>query len=72
SVFVLFVLFAGPLVNVLLTLFELVPQPFGLIAFFLVLALLLAALGYLLYRCRRAIVRISNGGDSAPRDKRRR
>ncbi|KAE9109774.1 hypothetical protein PF007_g12109 [Phytophthora fragariae] len=63
TVFVLFVLFAGPLINVLLTLFELVPQPFGLIFFFLLLALLMGTLVYLLYRCRRAIIRVSGGDD---------
>ncbi|KAG6616562.1 Myoferlin-like protein [Phytophthora cinnamomi] len=63
TVFMMLVLFAGPLINVLLTLFELVPQPFGLISFFLVLALLMGALVYMLYRCRRAIIRVTGGDD---------
>lgn len=63
TTFVMFVLFAGPLINVLLTLFELVPQPFGLIFFFMVLALLMAILVYLIYRCRRALIRFSGGDD---------
>ncbi|KAG2513554.1 hypothetical protein JM16_007521 [Phytophthora kernoviae] len=58
TVCMLLVLFAGPLINVLLTLFELVPQPFGLIAFFVVVGLLMGALFFILYRCRRAIIRM--------------
>jgi hypothetical protein len=73
TVFVLLVLFAGPLINVLLTLFELIPQPFGIIFFFLVLAALMAALVYMLYRCRRAIIRATGGDDvnSSSRTKRK-
>ncbi|KAH7491166.1 Dysferlin [Phytophthora ramorum] len=62
TVFVILVLFAGPLINVLLTLFELIPEPFGLILFFLALAALMGTIVYLLYRCRRAIIRVSGGG----------
>ncbi|CAI5741958.1 unnamed protein product [Peronospora destructor] len=63
TMFVMLVLFAGPLINVLLTLFELVPQPFGLIFFFMVLVLLMTVLVYLIYRCRRALIRFSVGED---------
>ncbi|KAF1773512.1 C2 domain [Phytophthora cactorum] len=74
TLFVMLVLFAGPLINVLLTLFELVPNPFGLIFFFLALGLLMGTLFYLLYRCRRAIIRVSGGDDlnSSTRGKSRR
>ncbi|KAG7378050.1 hypothetical protein PHYPSEUDO_010611 [Phytophthora pseudosyringae] len=74
TVFVMLVLFAGPLINVLLTLFELVPNPFGLIFFFLALGLLMATLVYLLYRCRRAVIRATGGDDikSSTRSKSRR
>ncbi|GMF53162.1 unnamed protein product [Phytophthora fragariaefolia] len=74
TIFAILVLFAGPLINVLLTLFELAPQPFGLTLFFLVLSLLLGVLVYMLYRCRRAIIRVSNGADfnSSTRTKSRR
>ncbi|CAH0473142.1 unnamed protein product [Peronospora belbahrii] len=61
TMFTMLVLFAGPLINVLLTLFELIPQPFGFIFFFAVLTLLMATLVYLIYRCRRAIIRYSSG-----------
>ncbi|TDH69811.1 hypothetical protein CCR75_006460 [Bremia lactucae] len=60
SVFVLLVLMIGPLINVLLTLFELVPNPFGLICFFFSLGLLMGIPVYLLYRCRRAILRVAD------------
>ncbi|KAG1697428.1 hypothetical protein DVH05_016302 [Phytophthora capsici] len=63
TVFFMLVLFAGPLINVLLTLFELVPNPFGLILFFAAVGLLMATLVYLLYRCRRAIIRATGGSD---------
>ncbi|ETM03354.1 hypothetical protein L917_00416 [Phytophthora nicotianae] len=74
TLFILLVLFAGPLINVLLTLFELVPNPIGLILFFVALALLMGTLFYLLYRCRRAIIRVSGGDDfnSSKRGKSRR
>ncbi|UIZ28727.1 hypothetical protein KXD40_009391 [Peronospora effusa] len=68
---VLLVLFTGPLINVLLILFELVPQPFGLIFFFVVLILLLLLLVYLIHRCRRALVRFSSREDSTSRTKNR-
>uniref|UniRef100_M4BZV0 C2 domain-containing protein n=1 Tax=Hyaloperonospora arabidopsidis (strain Emoy2) TaxID=559515 RepID=M4BZV0_HYAAE len=65
SVFVMLILFAGPLINVLLILFELVPQPFGIILFFLVLSLLMIILVYMVSRCRRALVRVSYENDSS-------
>lgn len=71
ALFVLLVVFAGPLINVLLTLLELVPWPYGFIAFGVVFVLAVAAIAYWTYKCRRAIVRATaNASSSSRRGKR--
>ncbi|KAL7684667.1 putative C2 domain, FerIin domain, C2 domain superfamily, Ferlin family [Plasmopara halstedii] len=71
TLLLLLVLFTGPLINVLLTLFELIPNPLGLICFFLSLGLLIGSVLYYLNRCRRAVLRIADG-DNYKNGKRRR
>ncbi|KAJ0392886.1 hypothetical protein P43SY_002490 [Pythium insidiosum] len=52
--FVALIIFAGPLVNVFVTLLELIPQPYGFIVFGILLALLLLSVSCVAYRCNRA------------------
>lgn len=64
TLFLVLILLAGPLVNVLLTLFELIPNPLGLICFFLALGGLMGTLAYFLHRCRRAVFRVVDRANS--------
>ncbi|DAZ97328.1 TPA: hypothetical protein N0F65_003692 [Lagenidium giganteum] len=47
--------FAGPLVNVFVTILEMMPQPYGWVVFGVLVALVMSSICYCSYRCRRAI-----------------
>ncbi|ETV96991.1 hypothetical protein H310_09840 [Aphanomyces invadans] len=55
ALIIAFLVFAGPLVNVLLTLINMIPPPFGWIVFISLLSILVLGFCYCSYRCRRAI-----------------
>ncbi|KDO20674.1 hypothetical protein SPRG_13426 [Saprolegnia parasitica CBS 223.65] len=52
---VAFLVFAGPMVNVLLTLLNMLPSPYGWVVFGLVMFLIFFGFGYCSYRCRRTM-----------------
>ncbi|RQM22146.1 hypothetical protein B5M09_013196, partial [Aphanomyces astaci] len=55
ALIVAFLVFAGPLVNVLLTLINMIPPPFGWIVFASLVMVIVLGFCYCSYRCRRAI-----------------